>query len=92
MRDICFAIECFEVEGRGENNYANDCTRVLKDVDALVNSKASYGTNVLTPLGAVLITLPTILIVGDIYVDGVWVAINRRSKGVIGNNGVNYDM
>ncbi|KAI1256586.1 hypothetical protein MGN70_001710 [Eutypa lata] len=36
LRDIWFAIECFEAEGRGENNYAKDCTRVLKDLDALV--------------------------------------------------------
>ncbi|RYP18506.1 hypothetical protein DL765_003881 [Monosporascus sp. GIB2] len=34
--DVYFAIECFEVEARGENNYAIDCARVLKDLEALV--------------------------------------------------------
>ncbi|RYP80539.1 hypothetical protein DL769_002423 [Monosporascus sp. CRB-8-3] len=34
--DVYFAIECFQVEARGENNYAIDCARVLKDLQALV--------------------------------------------------------
>ncbi|RYP78743.1 hypothetical protein DL771_000410 [Monosporascus sp. 5C6A] len=34
--DVYFAIECFQVEARGENNYAIDCARVLKDLEALV--------------------------------------------------------
>ncbi|RYP03112.1 hypothetical protein DL764_005373 [Monosporascus ibericus] len=35
--DVNFAIECFEVEARGENNYAIDCARVLNDLKALVS-------------------------------------------------------
>ncbi|RYP55106.1 hypothetical protein DL768_000225 [Monosporascus sp. mg162] len=34
--DVRFAIECFEVEARGENNYAIDCARVLQDLRTLV--------------------------------------------------------
>ncbi|RYP34223.1 hypothetical protein DL767_004346 [Monosporascus sp. MG133] len=34
--DVRFAIECFEVEARGENNYAIDCARVLNDLKTLV--------------------------------------------------------
>lgn len=35
--DVWFAINCFEVEQQGgSNNYAIDCTSVLKDLEALV--------------------------------------------------------
>ncbi|RYP89852.1 hypothetical protein DL770_004063 [Monosporascus sp. CRB-9-2] len=34
--DVNFAIECFQVEARGENNYAIDCAGVLKDLQTLV--------------------------------------------------------
>ena len=54
-------------------------------------SKQAYITKVLTPLRAVLITLP-VPIVEHIFADGDWAVVNWRSEGSRGKNGVNYDM
>ncbi|KAK9415267.1 hypothetical protein SUNI508_02115 [Seiridium unicorne] len=34
--DIMFAIECYDAEAQGENNYPKDCARVLRDMTALI--------------------------------------------------------
>jgi ketosteroid isomerase-like protein len=54
-------------------------------------SKAIYIEKVLTPLRAVLVTLP-VPIVEHIFADGNWATVNWRSEGVYGKNGANYDM
>ncbi|KAJ9606163.1 hypothetical protein H2200_009124 [Cladophialophora chaetospira] len=54
-------------------------------------SKQIYIEKVLTPLRAVLVTLP-VPIVEHIFCDGDWATVNWRSEGVYGKNGANYDM
>jgi uncharacterized protein len=54
-------------------------------------SKAVYLKKVLTPLRAVLVSLP-VPIVEHVVVDGYWVTVVWRSEGVKGKNGADYDM
>ena len=54
-------------------------------------TKAVYIKEVLTPLRAVLVSLP-VPIVEHIVVDGYWVTVVWRSEGVKGKNGADYDM
>ncbi|KAL2410622.1 hypothetical protein ABEF95_003469 [Exophiala dermatitidis] len=53
--------------------------------------KQVYMDRVLTPLRAVLETLP-VPIVEHLVVDGDWAVVNWRSEGVRGKNGADYDM
>ncbi len=53
--------------------------------------KQVYIDEVLTPLRAVLVSLP-VPIVEHIVVDGYWCTVVWRSEGVKGKNGADYDM